>query len=100
MAGRVVVGVLVGSPSAAAQEVANGGSTWVGPWHAAMGLAVRLSSDSAAMADILAGAESALALGRWFVVSVYVFGKIFLLSGIAIIAAIEELLGGVLERSR
>ena len=64
MAGLVVVSVLVGSPSAAAQEVANGGSTWVGPWHAAMGLAVRLSSDSAAMADILAGAESALALGR------------------------------------
>ncbi len=54
----------MGRPSAAAQEVANGGSTWVGPWHAAMGLAVRLSSDSAAMADILAGAESALALGR------------------------------------
>lgn len=48
----------------AAQEVASGGSTWVGPWHAAMGLAVRLSSDSAAMADILAGAESALALER------------------------------------
>lgn len=64
MAGLVVVGVLAGSPSAAAQEVANGDSTWVGPWHASMGLAVRLSSDSVAMADILAGAESALALGR------------------------------------
>jgi len=37
---------------------------------------------------------------RGLVVSVYVFGKIFLSSGIAIIAAIEELLGGALERSR
>ena len=64
VAGLVVVGGLAGSPSAAAQAVTDGGSTWVGPWHAAMGLAVRLSSDSAVMADVLAGAESALALGR------------------------------------
>ncbi len=60
----LAAGVLTGSVSAVAQNGGNGGSSWVGPWHAAMGLAGRLSSDSAGMADVLDAAESELALGR------------------------------------
>ncbi len=60
----VVVGLLATCVSAAAQEMDHGGSGWPGPWHASIGLAARVSSDSAAMADVLAAAESALALGR------------------------------------
>jgi soluble lytic murein transglycosylase-like protein len=60
----VVAGVLGGNGSAAAQDVSNGSSGWVGPWHAAIELAARLSSDTAGMADVLAAAESELALGR------------------------------------
>ncbi len=60
----LAAGVLTGSVSAVAQNGGNGGSSWVGPWHAAMGLAGRLSSDSAGMADVLDAAASELALGR------------------------------------
>ena len=60
----VVVGLLATCFSAAAQEMDHGGSGWPGPWHASIGLAARMSSDSVAMADVLAAAESELALGR------------------------------------
>ena len=39
------------------------GSSWAGPWHAAVGLADRLD-DSTGMADVLEAAESEIALGR------------------------------------
>jgi len=60
----VVVALAVVCVSASAQEVAHAGSGWLGPWHASIGLAARVSADSAAMADVLAAAESELALGR------------------------------------
>jgi len=60
----VVAGMLTGGASAVAQSGSSGSSAWVGPWHAAVGLAGRLSSDSAGVADVLAAAESEIALGR------------------------------------
>ena len=41
----------------------NTGSSWAGPWHAAVGLADRLD-DSTGPADVLEAAESEIALGR------------------------------------
>lgn len=63
-AAGLAVALMAPCVSASAQEVDHAGSRWLGPWHASISLAERVSSDSAAMADVLAAAESELALGR------------------------------------
>ncbi|MCZ6916183.1 MAG: transglycosylase SLT domain-containing protein [Gemmatimonadetes bacterium] len=49
--------------TAQTDRLVNPGSSWAGPWHAAVGLADRLG-DSTGPADVLEAAESEIALGR------------------------------------
>jgi soluble lytic murein transglycosylase len=59
----VSVGLPAWSAQAQTDGVENTGSSWAGPWHAAVGLADRLGI-STDMADVLEAAESEVALGR------------------------------------